>query len=394
MKIWLTRDEALKLLKIRPQTLYAYVSRGRIGMRPDPDDPRRSLYRAADIGGLTRRRERGKRPAAIAASTIAWGEPIITTTISTVRNGRLYYRGRDAAEFAQSATLEATAALLWDSSGPVRFRLNRHRPQGRGTARARAFVALAAAAAEGHPTHGRLPAVLREEAPSVVAEVAVALGASATSDAPVHMRLAAAWKKDRGTADLIRRALVLHADQELNSSTFAARVAASTGASLAACVLSGFSTLSGPLHGDATLRIRSLMDDVARTDARTVIATHLASGVAIPGFGHPLYLEGDPRARALVEAFDPPRPFERMIGLVKAATGQRPNLDFALLAMSERCQLPLEAAFSLFALGRCIGWLAHIIEQVATGQLIRPRARYTGPAIDDATQQTDFDLAS
>jgi citrate synthase len=83
-----------------------------------------------------------------------------------------------------------------------------------------------------------------------------------------------------------------------------------------------------------------------------------------------------------------------MIGLVKAATGQRPNLDFALLAMSERCQLPLEAAFSLFALGRCIGWLAHIIEQVATGQLIRPRARYTGPAIDDATQQTDFDLAS
>jgi citrate synthase len=297
MKIWLTRDEALKLLKIRPQTLYAYVSRGRIGMRPDPDDPRRSLYRAADIGGLRRRRERGKRPAAIAASTIAWGEPIITTTISTVRNGRLYYRGRDAAELAQSTTLEATAALLWDSSGPVRFRLNRRRRQGRGTARARAFVALAAAAAEGHPTHGRLPAVLREEAPSVVAEVAVALGASATSDAPVHMRLAAAWKKDRGTADLIRRALVLHADQELNSSTFAARVAASTGASLAACVLSGFSTLSGPLHGDATLRIRSLMDDVARTDARTVIATHLASGVAIPGFGHPLYLEGDPRAR-------------------------------------------------------------------------------------------------
>jgi citrate synthase len=96
MKIWLTREEALKILKVRTQTLYAYVSRGRIGMRPDPDDPRRSQYRAADIGGLTKRRERGKRPAAIAASTIAWGEPIIATTISTIRNGRLYYRGRDA----------------------------------------------------------------------------------------------------------------------------------------------------------------------------------------------------------------------------------------------------------------------------------------------------------
>lgn len=393
MKIWLTCAEALKLLKVRPQTLYAYVSRGRIGMRPDPDDPRRSLYRAADIGGLTRRRERSKRPAAIAESTIAWGEPIITTTISTVHNGRLYYRGRDAADWAQSATIEETAALLWDVSGSVRFRLDRRRPNGRGTARERAFVALAAAAADGHPTHGRLPAVLRDEASSVAAEVAVALGASETGDVPIHLSLATAWKKDRDTADLIRRALVLHADQELNSSTFAARIAASTGASLAACVLSGFATLSGPLHGDATLRIRSLMDEVARTDARTVIAAHLASGVAIPGFGHPLYPEGDPRAQALLAAFDSPRPFARMIGLVRAATGQRPNLDFALLAMSERCQLPQEGPFSLFALGRCIGWLAHVIEQAATGQLIRPRARYAGPAVDDAGRQPDFDLA-
>src|SRR5262249_5050659 len=184
-----------------------------------------------------------------------------------------------------------------------------------------------------------------------------------------------------------------HADQELNSSTFAARVAASTGASLAACVLSGFATLSGPLHGDATVRIRSLMDQVVRTDARTVIAAHLASGVAIPGFGHPLYPEGDPRALALLAAFDPPPAFDRMITAVKTASGQRPNLDFALLAMSERCQLPHEAAFSLFALGRCIGWLAHIIEQAATGELIRPRARYTGPSFNNAAPQVDFDLA-
>jgi citrate synthase len=393
MKIWLTRDEALKLLKVRPQTLYAYVSRGRIGMRPDPEDTRRSHYRAADIGSLTRRRERGKRPAAIAASTISWGEPIITTTISTIRNGQLYYRGRDVADLAHSATLEETAALLWDNSGAVRFRLDGRRPQGRGTARARAFVALAAAAAASHPIHGRLPAILREEAPSVAAVVAVALGAPENSDAPVHSRLAAAWKKNRGVGDLIRRALVLHADQELNSSTFAARVAASTGASLAACVLSGFATLSGPLHGDATLGIRSLMDAVARTDPRDVIAAHLATGVAIPGFGHPLYPEGDPRALALLAAFDPPRPFERMIGLMKNATGLPPNLDFALLAMSERCQLPRDAPFSLFALGRCIGWLAHAIEQAAIGQLIRPRARYTGPSVDEVTTQPDFGLA-
>src|SRR5262249_10508692 len=156
-------------------------------------------------------------------------------------------------------------------------------------------------------------------------EVAFALGADENSGGPVHFGLASAWKKSRDTADLIRRALVLLADQELNSSTFAARVAASTGAALAACVLSGFATVSGPLHGDATLRIRSLMDEVARTDAHMVIAGHLASGVAIPGFGHPLYPEGDPRATALLEAFDPPLRFQRMIGSVKRETGQLPN---------------------------------------------------------------------
>jgi len=121
MKTWLTRDEALELLKVRPQTLYAYVSCGQIGMRPDPDDPRRSLYRAADISGLTRRRERGKRPAAIAASTIAWGEPIITTAISTVLRGRLYYRGRDVAELAETATLEEAAGCSGTVQGSCDF---------------------------------------------------------------------------------------------------------------------------------------------------------------------------------------------------------------------------------------------------------------------------------
>ena len=91
--------------------------------------------------------------------------------------------------------------------------------------------------------------------------------------------------------------------------------------------------------------------------------------------GYPIHHRrpaGDPRALALLAAFDPPRPFERIIGLMKNATGQPPNLDFALLAMSERCQLPHEAPFSLFALGRCIGWLAHAIEQAAIGHSSGP----------------------
>lgn len=112
MSEWLTREEALARLNVRPQTLYAYVSRGRIGMRPDSADPRRSQYRADDIAGLTIRRARGRSPQAIAESAIAWGEPAITTSISTVLHGRLVYRGGDAAALSATATLEETAGLL------------------------------------------------------------------------------------------------------------------------------------------------------------------------------------------------------------------------------------------------------------------------------------------
>src|SRR6185436_207723 len=100
MSEWIDRTQALAALGIRAQTLYAYVSRGRIGMRPDPADPRRSLYRADDIAALTSRRARGRRPAAIAASAIAWGEPAIATGIATVHHGQLVYRGHDAVVLA------------------------------------------------------------------------------------------------------------------------------------------------------------------------------------------------------------------------------------------------------------------------------------------------------
>src|SRR5688572_10624756 len=104
MSTWISRDEALANLGVRPQTLYAYVSRGRIGMRPDPADPRRSLYRADDIAQLTTRRARGRRPSAIAESAMTWGEPAIATTISTIIHGKLVYRGEDACLLSEHAT--------------------------------------------------------------------------------------------------------------------------------------------------------------------------------------------------------------------------------------------------------------------------------------------------
>src|ERR1700677_576226 len=93
---WIDAGEALRRLGVRPQTLYAYVSRGRVRAEPDPAEPRRSRYRTSDIAALAKRKWGGGAAAAVAAEAIAWGEPVLASAITTVADGRLYYRGRDA----------------------------------------------------------------------------------------------------------------------------------------------------------------------------------------------------------------------------------------------------------------------------------------------------------
>ena len=117
---WLTAGEALATLGVRQQTLYANVSRGRIRAKPDPKDPRRSLYDSSDVKRLAGRHGGRRSAAAVAAETIGWGEPVLTSSVSTVADGRLFYRGRDAIELAESATLEEVAGLLWEVD-KVRF---------------------------------------------------------------------------------------------------------------------------------------------------------------------------------------------------------------------------------------------------------------------------------
>src|SRR5580658_7684113 len=109
---WLSADEAMARLRVRPQTLYAYVSRGRVRAEPDPAEPRRSRYRASDIASLSEKKARGRKAADVAVAAIAWGEPVLASAITTVRDGRLYYRGQDAVRLSRSATLEEVARLL------------------------------------------------------------------------------------------------------------------------------------------------------------------------------------------------------------------------------------------------------------------------------------------
>ncbi len=373
--MWLTASDALRRLGSKPQSLYANVSRGRIRAKPDPADSRRSLYREEDVDRVAAR-SRGRRGAVAAASeAMSWGEPILATSISTIANGRLYYRGRDVAALAESATLEDVAGLLWGTpAGLLPISAPPVAP-----ALAGAFVALAQRAAIDPPSLGRGTVLLREDAASVFATVAFALAGAAPG--LLHDRLAAAFETP-AAADALRRALVLLADHELNASTFAARVAASTGGSLAAATLAGLAALGGPRHGSAAREVLALAEDVSHHpgDAEDALRDWLGERRVVPGFGHPLYPNGDIRSRVLLECIAMPPEFVRLREAGRAVLDEAPNIDFALAALTAAHGLPGHAPAVIFALARSVGWLAHAMEQATTGTLIRPRARYAGPA--------------
>jgi citrate synthase len=378
-KDWLSAGEAMDALGVRPQTLYAYVSRGRIEARSQDADPRKSLYRAADVAELAKRKRQGRKAAQVAASAIAWGEPMLASAITTIHGGKLFYRGVDAAELARTASLEQAAELLWQAPESP-FSSGIASPPLGASPRGRMFALLAARAATDAAARGRGPAALLPEAGALVLAIADAI-AGQSGTGPIHQRLASAWRCDAEGADLIRRTLVLAADHELNASTFAARVTASTGASLAAATLSGLAALSGPLHGGMSARVQVFVQETLKVGAERAVRARIEAGLPVPGFGHPLYPAGDPRAAALLDAFPLTPEYQAILDATLAVTGERPNIDFALTALTWSLDLPDEAPFLMFAMARSVGWIAHALEQVQTGHLIRPRARYVGPAI-------------
>jgi len=376
---WMTAVEALSVMNVRAQTLYANVSRGKIRAKPDKTDPRRSLYHRDDVLRMAERRSGQREVAKVAAQAIDWGDPVLLSAISTASNGRLWYRGRDAIELADTASFEEVTGLLWETdavcikTSTVRGTVATDDPL---TA---SLVALARRSAGDLPSSGRTPAVLRDEAASVIGTLAQAiLGPSASAgERAVSERLAVSWGCGEAE-DAIRRVLVLLADHELNASTFATRVTVSTGASLSAGVLAGLATLTGPLHGGASSSVRALIELATGIGPEAAVRNWLAQGRAFPAFGHPLYADGDPRASALLSTVRVPPLYAELAACVERAVGERPNVDFALAVLAAAFDLPAHAPLSLFALARCAGWLAHALEQAQTGHLIRPRARYVG----------------
>ncbi|RZL85763.1 MAG: citrate synthase [Variovorax sp.] len=380
MASWISMDEACRLLAVRPQTVYAYVSRGKLEVMPDPVDTRRSLYRAEDVAGLAKRKQAGRKHETLAANTLFGSEPSIPTALCAFFRGRPYYRGQDAVSLARSASLEDVARLIWDAGQPVDFSCVTPMRSGK-PGRVAAFTALASLAATSHSTRGRLTRVLHNEGQGLVGQLANGFGAQQGSQ-PLHLRFAQGWKQLAQVADLLRTAMVLLVDHELTSSAFVARIAASTGASLPACLLAGLTTLSGPLHGDASGRVQALFSEVERLGEDQVLAHYLSTGLPLAGFGHHLYPDGDPRAAALLALFEPPEVIARFIEKVTKLTGLQPNIDVALAALVAHHRLPADAAFGLFATARSVGLLAHSLEQLGETQVIRPRGRYVGPMPD------------
>lgn len=380
---WVSADEALGRLSVKPQTLYAYVSRGRIGVRPDPSDPRRSVYATNDIERLVTRKRRGRAATAIAAGALSWGEPVVASGVSTIADGRLIYRGRDAVEWAGSETLEATARLLWEAPDDIFSSIRTNcGPNTTGHAQIKLMAALARRAETDPSSLNRPVEALNREAAEVLGAALDAV--AGPSAGPAHLRLARAWRVEGAGPDVIRRALVLAADHELNASTFAARVTASTGASLAASVMAGLCALSGPLHGGMTAHVQAFMVEARREGAERTVAAWLERGVPIPGFHHSFYPDGDVRAEAILGTFQVAPEFLAVAEALERAKGVKPNIDFALVALASTFRMPADAPFAMFALGRTVGWLAHAVEQRRTGGLIRPRAHYTGPALHAA----------
>jgi citrate synthase len=206
-----------------------------------------------------------------------------------------------------------------------------------------------------------------------------------SSAQPLHLQIAKAWAPGhKHAADLIRRALVLLADHELNASTFTVRCAASTGLNLYDAIIAGLVALKGPKHGGAGVLAAQLVRTLVDRDVAPVIRERVALGERFAGFGHGVYKHGDPRAHALLEALARAGTAEKLTKEIPErileATGEFVNIDYALAVLVHTLGLPPGHELVLFAMARTVGWIAHASEQLRHGGLIRPRARYIGPA--------------
>jgi citrate synthase len=408
---YLEAREAADLLGVKLQTLYAYTSRGLIESVAGASG-RARRYSRRDIERLKVRHDARSGHGAVAAGALRWGEPVLDSQLTAIDGRGPHYRGRSAVALAEAGvSFEAVAELLWTGNLPEQTpQWPRASFDSKGLAPLlppdasplTALSLLLPAMAAQDPERFAAP---READLARARLLLVTIGQTLAPAAPKPVAKGAPRSKGKGAfgiasslaaalghpsaeaAALVNRALILVADHELNVSAFTARVAASAGADLYACVSAALAAVSGPLHGGACDRIEAFVSDVGKPErARASITERVRRGEAIPGFGHLLYPEGDPRARLLLSAAEKlaakSLPLRTLLAVVKAMDNTdrgRPTVDTALVALALALGARPGTASALFALGRCAGWVAHVLEQRESAGLLRPRARYVGP---------------
>jgi citrate synthase len=411
---WIGAAEAAERLGIKQASLYAYVSRGVLSRRREADG-RASLFDADQVEELARK-GRPRRPAGPA-------ELVIESGLTEITPATQRYRGHAATDLALRCRFEDVAMLLWTGELPE--------PGGRaepGGADGESWQATPQALAAGRAAQAALPAGtlplerlqvivpalaatdqlrLHLDRPAVIAagtaliagmadalpdvgpggEGAPAPGGPGTIPARLAAKLCTAPVPD-GLTGVLNAALVLLADHELAASTLAVRVAASMRADPYAVVATGLGAMGGALHGGAALGAEIMLSSAdGPDDAPRVVGDVLRRGERLPGFGHFVYKDGDPRAELLLRLIAGYAPGSPELAIASAVTAEasrralpKPNIEFALAVLAAVAGMVRGAGEAMFATGRAAGWLAHALEEYERNIPIRPRGVYTGPA--------------
>ena len=396
---YMTARHAAEALGVSVATLYSYVSRGMLRSLSVEGKPRVRRYLKDDVISLIERKEFRREPGKAAERGLHWGNPVLESALTLINEGRLFYRGKDALQLAQSSSVEDVAALLWTGDSTQASNLFNKKFPGLppkivallnctahlGPVERCQLVLPIAAAVDLTAYDLRPPAVAKTGAQ--ILRLLLSAIVRRSPQGPIDTALSQVWMPSRrSAAPALRAALVLCADHELNVSAFTARCIASARATPYEVVIGALAALRGLRHGGASDQVEALFEEAEQTrKLRELFAKRLRLTEYLPGFGHPLYPGGDPRASMLIslaETYGTRSAIESANRLVRAAqslTGEYPNLDFGLVTLTRALDLPPESSIALFALGRTVGWIAHAIEQYADNQLIRPRARYIGP---------------
>lgn len=396
----LTTKEAAELLGVKPETVYAYVSRGQLGSRRVPGG-RGSTFDAQEVETLARRNRRESN-----GTPGTGAEQSVRTRLTLIDQDRYYYRGVDATELAARHSYEEVAEWLWTGRMRTGATFTAPRPPSRRPAarsarcpntpdpptgcasprspprwptrsastspRTRSWVRPAPSSRPSWP-HCRMKLPAHRDGGSLAQRLWGRLSWQPAAEAPLHV---------------LDTALALHVDHDLAASTLAVRVAASARAHAYAAVTAGLGVIEGPLHGAASgLAHRLVLEVLDQGSAGPVIAEELRAGRRIPGLGHRLYAQEDPRARALFalleeipEAAPALAAARDIVATAARHTPLHANVDLALAVLTASCGMEASAGETVFAVARTAGWIAHALEEYGERPLrMRPSGLYVGP---------------